>query len=84
MLNEKHIEEMLDYAQANGLDDLGVRLQFDLVLGPKRLKMFAIEGDPALLKATFADFATKWEEAKKTLQKVIDELNEVETAVKTG
>lgn len=80
MINEKHIEEMLDYAQAHGLDDLGVRLQFDLVLGPKKIKMFAVEGDPAVLKATFDGFASKWDVAVKTLQGVLDDLAKVEAA----
>lgn len=82
MLNEKHLEEMLEYAQAHGLDEMGVRMDLYLVMGPKKVKLCAIEGDPALLKATFDGMAPKFEEAKKGLQKVLEEMNEITPAVK--
>jgi hypothetical protein len=79
LLNEKHVEAMLDYVLAHGTDELAVRLDFALVLGPNKLKIFALEGDPALLKATFNDFESKWAEAKAGLQKIVDDQNKVVT-----
>lgn len=81
-MDEKVLEKMLDYAQAHGLGEMAVRMEFSLVLGPERIKLFAIEGDPQILQGAFKDMGDKYAEAKKGLQKVLDDLNEVETAVK--
>lgn len=78
-MDEKTLEKMLDYGQAHGLDSMCIRLDFSLVLGPERIKIFALEAEPEVLAASFKDMAAKYNEAKAQLQKVIDELNEIET-----
>ena len=39
MINEEHIEEMLDYAKAHGVDELCIRMDMSLVLGPKKIRL---------------------------------------------
>lgn len=78
-MNEKTAERMLEYGLAHGLDDMAIRMDFSLVLGPEKIRIFSIEGEPELLKVTFDQMGAKFTEAKDNLQKVLDDLAKVET-----
>ena len=78
-MNEKTLEAMMEHALVHGLDDLEVRMDLSLVMGDKRLKIMAVEGQPDIVTAGIAGFTGKWETMITQLQAVLDDQNKVKT-----